>query len=163
VTDRRSSRRDLFRLLGRSLAEAAGKGLPAPPPARARAPRGEAPEPPVEAPLERGRLAVDLALHPIPPGCGRRVHAAGWPEPVLLVRVSPDHLAAVTADCPHCEGELRYDPGRDAVLCPRGEAAFRMDGHAAEGERRLRLRVYPCFTAGTRVEIGLLPPPEDTL
>lgn len=159
MTDRRASRRDLFRLLGRSLAEAAGEKLPAPPPSR---PRAAPPAPALDLPLEHGRLVLDLAAHPVPPGTARRVHAAGWPEPVLLVRVSAGHFAAVGADCPGCEGALRWDAGRDAALCPRGEAAFRMDGLPADGSRDLRLRVYLCRVAGPRVEIDLLGPPEES-
>ena len=163
MTEGRSSRRDIFRLLGRTIAEAAGGKLPPVPGPRRQAPSpSPPPEPVLEVPLERGRLVVDLALHPIPPQRSRRVHAPGWPEPVLLVRVTPAHFACVTADCPHCEGAMAWEPERETVLCPRGAAAFRLDGHPAEGPRRLRLRVYPCFVLGARVEIDLLPPPEDT-
>lgn len=149
MTGRRASRRDLFRLLGRSAAGLAGEGAPFPSP----------PEPPpllVEAPLERGRVVLDLALHPVPPGGCLRIAAAGSPEPVLLVRVSPDHFAAVSGDCPHCGGALRFDAERDAALCPRGRTAFRMDGTEAGGSPDLRLRSYPCHRAGPRVEVEVI-------
>ena len=162
MTAGRSSRRDLFRLLGKTIIDAAGKRIPAavPPPQRRPAPAAE-PEGTIEVPLERGHLVVDLSLLPIPPGRSRRVTHPAWPEPVLLVRVAADHFAGVTADCPHCGGALAWSAAAETARCPRGAAAFRMDGHAAEGERRLRLRVYPCLVAGPRVEIDLLPPPED--
>ena len=138
----------------------AGKAVPssAGPPTADLTPRPrEVPAPADEAPVEGGRLVVDLALCPIPPVRDRRFAAAGWPETVLLARVPPDHLAAVTGDCPHCGGPLRFDADRDAVLCPRGRAAFRLDGTAIEGPPDLRLRVYACRRAGPRVEIEVLP------
>ncbi len=145
MTERRASRRDLFRLLGGSVAGAAGRVVPEPP------------APAAEAPVEGGRIVVDLSLHPVPPGKDRRFAAAGLAGTVLLARVPPDHFAAVTGDCPHCGGPLRFDEARDAVLCPRGGAAFRLDGTALEGPRDLRLRVHLCRRAGPRVEIEVLP------
>lgn len=154
---RESSRRDLFRLFGRVVADAAGRKIPLP---AAAAPGPAAPPrpalPPVEAPMERARLVVDLSLHPLPPQSARRVENPGWPGPVLLVRVTPDHYAAVDADCPWCGGALAWDPEVDAAVCPRGEASFRMDGLPFGGRRERELRIYPCFAAGPRLEIGLL-------
>lgn len=158
MTERRASRRDLFRLLGRTVAGAAGKRLPGEPPAGAALPPQEEP---VEAPLEGGRLVVDLSRYPVPAQGDRRVHHPAWPGPVLLVRVTMDHFAAVSADCPHCDGPFRYDPGLDAVACPGGVCLFRMDGLPFQGPRDLRLRVYPCHLAGQRLEIDLLPPIEE--
>ncbi len=152
-----SSRRDLFRLLGRPFLEAARRGAP---------PSGEdpsptAPGPPTpgeEVPVERGRLVVDLSVHPLVPGESRRFAGAGVPGTVLLARVSADHLAAVGGDCPHCGGPLAFSGERDAVLCPRGRTSFRLDGCVLEGAGHLRLRTYLCSRAGQRVEIDLQAP-----
>jgi len=153
--DRRSTRRDLLRLFGRAAAEAAGKRIPSPPKALQGA--GAAPPPPpVEVPLENARLVVDLSLHPVVPGSARRFENPGWPGPVLLVRVTADHYAAVDADCPHCGDALAWDAELDAAVCPRGEASFRMDGLPFDGRREAELRVYTCHPAGPRLEIGLL-------
>ncbi len=157
AAERESTRRDLLRLFGRAAAEAAGKRLPLPPPPPpSRRPGLPPPEPPVEAPLERGHLVVDLALHPVPAQTARRVENPGWPGPVLLVRVRIDHFAAVDADCPHCGSALAWVHERDAAVCPRGEVSFRMDGLPFEGRSDAELRIYPCFLAGPRLEIGLL-------
>lgn len=148
-----ASRRDLFRLLGRVVADAAGARIPAP----AAPPRPAPPqEPEAEVPLERARLVVDLALHPVPAQRARRFVNPAWPGPVLLVRVTMDHFAAVDADCPHCGLALSWDPGREVVHCPRDATAFRMDGLPSEGRRDESLRSYPCHAAGPRLEIGLL-------
>jgi nitrite reductase/ring-hydroxylating ferredoxin subunit len=147
-----SSRRDLFRLLGKPFLEAARRGVPS---------ADEAPSPPTpgeEVPVERGRLVVDLSVHPLVPGTGRRFLGAGAPETILLARVSADHLAAVSGDCPHCGGPLAFSGERDAVLCPRGRASFRLDGCVIEGAGHLRLRTYLCRRAGQRVEIDLRAP-----
>jgi nitrite reductase/ring-hydroxylating ferredoxin subunit len=74
---------------------------------------------------------------------------------VLLARVTADHVAAVTGDCPHCGGALAFDVGRDAVLCPSGAAAFRLDGSALAGPPGLRLASLPVRRAGPRIEIDL--------
>jgi len=153
--ERRASRRDLFKLLGQTLADAAGKAIPAVPAGRApEAPRSK-PVPAAEIPVERGMLTVDLAVHPILPGSGKRFQGAGAPEVVLLARVTPEHLAAVGGDCPHCGGPLSFDGKRDAVLCPRGTITFRLDGCVLEGPGHLRLRSYLCRRIGPRVEIDL--------
>jgi nitrite reductase/ring-hydroxylating ferredoxin subunit len=133
--ERRASRRDLFRLIGRTLADAAGKRVSA-------APVRSAPAP-----------AEELPVHPIPPGFGKRFRHPGGTEAILLARVTPEHLAAVGGDCPHCGGPLSFDGKRDAVLCPAGGATFRLDGCVIEGPGYLRLRSYPCRRTGPRVEI----------
>jgi len=157
MEERRASRRDLFRLLGRTLADAAGKRIPdAPVPPTPPLPR-MASVPAAGLPLERGRMVVDLSVHPIVPGSGKRFLGAGAPEVVLLARVTPEHLAGVSGDCPHCGGPLAFDGQRDAVLCPRGEASFRLDGCVIDGPGYLRLRTYLCRRVGTRVEIDVLP------
>ncbi len=157
MEERRASRRDLFRLLGRTLADAAGKSIPPvpvpPPPLPPRSP----PAPAAELPLERGRMVVDLTIHPIVPGSGKRFLGAGAPEAVLLARVTAEHLAGVGGDCPHCGGPLSFDGRRDRVLCPRGGATFRLDGCVDEGPGYLRLRTYLCRRVGPRVEIDVLP------
>lgn len=138
------SRRDLFRLFGRPLSKLAGlDGGSAPPPDAE------------EAPVERGRLVIDLALRPIPVGTGRRFLPAIGGGSVLVAGISDAHLAAVDGDCPRCGGALRYEPARDAVLCPAGCAAFRLDGSAIEGPPGLRLRSLPVHRAGPRVEVVL--------
>ena len=104
-------------------------------------------------------VAVDR--DPLAPGRARHVVHPNWPEPVLLVRVTPDHFAAVTAHCPHCFRPLRWDGEREVAACPQGAGAFRLDGLPAEGPRDLRLRVYPCTLAERRVAIGLLEPPAE--
>jgi nitrite reductase/ring-hydroxylating ferredoxin subunit len=155
--ERRASRRDLFKLIGRTLADAAGKRIPPLPPPPALPPKREPPAPAVEIPLERGRMVVDLAVHPIVPGSGKRFRGAGAPEVVLLARVTPEHLAGVSGDCPHCGGPLSFDGRKDRVLCPRGEATFRLDGCVDEGAAFLRLRTYLCRRIGARVEIDAVP------
>lgn len=151
--ERRASRRDLFKLIGQTLADAAGKAIPEVPLAPG-TPRSK-PAPAEEIPVERGMLAVDLTVHPVLPGSGRRFLGAGAPEAILLARVTPEHLAAVGGDCPHCGGPLSFDGKRDAVLCPRGTITFRLDGCVLEGPGHLRLRSYPCRRIGPRVEIDL--------
>jgi len=154
MEERRASRRDLFRLIGRTFAEAAGKripALPAPPPVKG------PPAPADVVPVEGGRLVVDLSLHPIVPGSSRRFRGPVEGEAILLARVTAEHLAAVGGDCPHCGGPLAFDGKRDAVLCPAGEASFRLDGCVVEGAGYLRLRTYLCRRIGPRVEIDLLP------
>ena len=143
---RKATRRDLFRLLRDSIADAAGKALPPPPPAAA------APAPATEVPLERGRMVIDLASYPVPLSRGRRFKTPGG-DAVLVVRVSPDHFAAVAADCPHCGGALEFDRLRDAAVCPGRAAAFRMDGAAVEGPAGIRLPGYVCHAVGPRLEI----------
>jgi nitrite reductase/ring-hydroxylating ferredoxin subunit len=152
--ERGASRRDLFRILGRVVADAAGRRLPG---AGATPPPPSAPpqEPEAEAPLERARLVVDLALHPVPAQRARRFVNPAWPGPVLLVRVTMDHFAAVDGDCPHCGLALTWEPSREVVHCPRDGTSFRMDGLPAEGRRDASLRSYPCYLAGLRLEIGL--------
>lgn len=135
-----------------------------PPDAAPSADRGEAPYPtedralsaPATAvPLERGRLVVDLGTHPVPLARGRRFVAEGGGPVVLLVRVTVDHFAAVDADCPHCGGALSFDVPEDAVLCPVGQAAYRMDGRPVRGPADLRIRSHPCHRAGPRVEVAM--------
>jgi hypothetical protein len=130
----------------------AGAARPAP----ARAPRRR----PVEVPVERGRAVVDLALHPIPPGRDLLVIPAGATVAILLARPSAGHYAAVAGDCPLCGGDLRYDPVRDAALCPGGDAAFRLDGLPQEGPRDRRISCFVVRRAGPRAEIDLEPPPD---
>jgi len=144
LTEGKRSRRELFRLLGKPFAAAAG-GPPAPPAE--------------EAPVEGGRLVVDLSRHPLPPGTGRRFRGTGAPGSILLARVSADHLAAVGGDCPACGGALRFDGARDAVLCPGCGAAFRLDGRPADGGGGggASLRSHACRSAGPRVEIDAIP------
>jgi nitrite reductase/ring-hydroxylating ferredoxin subunit len=152
--ERRASRRDLFRLFGRSLADAVGKKVPAVPAAPSPPP---VPVPATEVPVERERMVVDLALHPILPGTGKRFRAEGAREPILLARVTKEHLAAVSGDCPHCGGALSFSGERDAVLCPAGAAAFRLDGGGIEGPGHLRLATYAVRRLGPRVEVDLAP------
>lgn len=155
--ERRASRRDLFKLIGQTLADAAGRQVPVPPPPAPAAVKREAPAPAAEIPVERGRMVVDLSVHPIVPGSGKRFLGAGAPEVILLARVTPEHLAGVSGDCPHCGGPLAFSGKRDAVLCPRGAVSFRLDGCVVEGPAYLRLRTYLCRRIGPRVEIDLLP------
>jgi nitrite reductase/ring-hydroxylating ferredoxin subunit len=117
----------------------------------------------VDLPLEEGRLVVDLSLHPVVPGSGLLLVAAGLPGAVLLARVTLDHLAAVDGDCPHCGGPLVFDGPCDAAVCPSGAAAFRLDGTPTGGTpAALRLRSFPVRRLGMRVEIeaaaGAAPP-----
>jgi hypothetical protein len=146
------SRRDLFRLLGRPLSNLAG--APGDPPRAGWRPDTGA-APPDEAPIERGRLVVDLDVRPIPVGTGRRFLPAGRDGSVLVARVSESHLAALPGDCPRCAGALRYDAARDVVACGACEAAFRLDGSPLEEYARERLPSYPVRRAGPRVEIDL--------
>src|SRR5690349_17906688 len=126
--ERRSSRRDLFRLFGRTLADAAtrkapllpgteggpggaGPGAPGPgegPFAEPSPPPGSS-APADEIPAERGSLVADLAVHPIVPGSGRRFRGEGAVEAILLARVTAEHLAAVGGDCPLCGSPLLFD------------------------------------------------------
>jgi hypothetical protein len=152
---RSGTRRDLFRLLGDAvtgrIADAV-PGLPAEggPEAPVRGPA----EPATEVPAAEERLVLDLAIHPLPLVKGRRFRGDGWPETVLVVRVSPDHVAAVSADCPCCGGPLAYSPSRDDAACPRG-TAFRLDGAPRPGAPRGTppIASYPCRAAGPRLEI----------
>jgi nitrite reductase/ring-hydroxylating ferredoxin subunit len=102
-------------------------------------------------------MVVDLARHPIPPGTGRRFRGTGLAQAILLARVSDDHVAAVTGDCPHCGGPLSFDGDRDAVVCPGGTVAFRLDGEPLGGLPGVRLRSHACGRAGPRVEIDVNP------
>jgi len=147
VSDRRASRRDFLRLFRGGFA---GAAKPAPPPSRR----------PVEVPVERGRAVVDLAKHPVPPGKDLLLVPAGATVAILLARPSAGHYAAVAGACPLCGGDLRYDPIRDAALCPGGDAAFRMDGLPQEGPRDRRISAFIVRRAGPRVEIDLEPPPD---
>ncbi len=163
---RRASRRDLFRLLGETLAELADGSRPAEAAREAgrvlsaaagAPPSGRLPPAPATpVPRERDRLVVDLARHPVPVARGRRFVAEGGDGAVLLVvRVTPDHFAAVDGDCPHCGGALAFDVPTDAVLCPGGQVAFRMDGRPLRGPADLRVRSWPCHLAGPRLEVGV--------
>jgi nitrite reductase/ring-hydroxylating ferredoxin subunit len=152
LSDGGSSRRELFRLLGRPFLDAARRGVPAAGGETSPRTPGE------EVPVERGRLVVDLSVYPLVPGRSRRFAGAGAPETILLALVSADHLAAVSGDCPHCGGPLAFSGERDAVLCPRGRTSFRLDGCVLEGAGHLRLRTYLCSRAGQRVEIDLQAP-----
>jgi len=160
--ERRASRRDLFKLIGQTLADAAGKRIQLPPGTGAPSPgpaapvKREAPAPAAEIPVERGRMVVDLSVHPIVPGSGKRFLGAGAPEVILLARVTPEHLAGVSGDCPHCGGPLSFSGKRDSVLCPRGAVSFRLDGCVVEGPGYLRLRTYLCHRIGPRVEIDVI-------
>jgi len=146
VADDARSRRDLFRLFARPLSNLAGReGGAAPPPDAD------------EAPVEGGRLVVDLALRPIPAGTGRRFRPAGGSGSVLVACVSDAHLAAVDGDCPRCGGALRYEAARDAVLCGACETGFRLDGSPLGEDSRERLRSLPVRRAGPRVEVELAP------
>jgi hypothetical protein len=107
----------------------------------------------VEVPAEGGRLVVDLARHPVVPGTGLRVAGPGATGSILLARVSLDHYAAVSGDCPECGGALAFDGPSDAVHCPRGVASFRLDGCAIRGPGHLRLRPFLVARLGDRVEI----------
>jgi len=157
VSDRKASRRDLFRLLGRSLAEFAEEKTALPAGAgKTPASRAAPSAPAAEVPVERGRLVIDLAVHPVPVHRGRRFRGAGWEEPILVVRVTPEHYAAVSGDCPHCGGPLAFDLAADVARCPRGEAAFRMDGVPTEGAPDRELRVYVARAAGPRLEVAVI-------
>jgi nitrite reductase/ring-hydroxylating ferredoxin subunit len=105
--------------------------------------------------MEGGRLVVDLATFPILAGAGLRLQPAAWPDAVLVVRVSEEHYAAVTGDCPHCGGPVHWEATTDSVLCPRARASFRLDGSLREGAGDLRLRSFPCRRAGPRLEVDL--------
>jgi nitrite reductase/ring-hydroxylating ferredoxin subunit len=150
MTEERRSRRDLFRMFGKGFAEAAARAVP---PAPGKAPRPPA-EPPAEAPVERGRLVVDLTVHPLLPGRSLRFRGEGFPRVVLVARVTPGHFAAVDGDCPCCGGALRFETRRDGVLCPLG-SSFRMDGGQIEGPPGRSLRSYPVHALGPRLEVEL--------
>jgi nitrite reductase/ring-hydroxylating ferredoxin subunit len=143
LSGRETDRRGFLRSLGKPLGDAV-RGTPRPAPAD-------------EVPVEEGSLVVDLALHPVPPGTGRRFRGPGAPGAILLARVTADHAAAVTGDCPHCGGPLAFDGARDAVLCPGGAVAFRLDGNPLGEGRGLALRCHACRSAGARIEIDLVP------
>ena len=147
MSERGASRRDFLRMF---------RGAPAGAAKPSSAPRRK----PVDVPVERGRAIVDLAERPIPPGKDLLVLPAGATVSILVARPSPGHYAAVSGDCPLCGGDLRYDPVRDAALCPGGDAAFRMDGLPQEGPRDKRISCFVVRRAGPRVEIDLEPPPD---
>jgi nitrite reductase/ring-hydroxylating ferredoxin subunit len=160
--ERKASRRDLFRLIGRSLAEFAEESRPAEAIRAASdalgGPKRRQRMPATKVPVEEGHLVIDLGMQPVPINRGRRFQGIDTDLFILVVRVTPEHFAAVTADCPHCGGALKFDVPSDAVRCPDGAIAFRMDGQQSEGPGEMRLVSYACRSAGPRVEVDL--PPE---
>lgn len=87
---------------------------------------------------EAGRFRVDLAARPLAVGQSAKVVADVLAEPLVLVRVNAEHLAAATGECPVDRSDLIWHPGQEVLWCPGCGSQWRLDGHVVRGPARQR-------------------------
>jgi hypothetical protein len=87
----------------------------------------------VAKPDAAGRFVVDLRARPLLPGGSIRVQAAELAEPLVLVRVTLEHLACATGECTLDGSDLKWHAGLDNLWCPGCGSQWRLDGSLARG------------------------------
>lgn len=102
-----------------------------------------------------GNFLVDLSAAPLEIGQSRRVVAAELGEALVVVRVSEDHHAAATGECPVDGSDVLWHAPQEVLWCPGCGSRWRLDGsvvcaptkigllsiHVDEAEGVLRLDV----------------------
>lgn len=102
-----------------------------------------------------GNFLVDLGAAPLAVGQSRRVVAAELGEALVVVRVSEEHHAAATGECPVDGSDVLWHAPQEVLWCPGCGSRWRLDGsvvcapartpllsiHVDEAEGVLRLDV----------------------
>jgi hypothetical protein len=88
---------------------------------------------------DAGRYRVDLAARPLAGGMSWRVVADDLAEALVLVRVSADHVAAATGECPLDRSDLFFQRQQDVLWCAGCGSQWSLDGEVVRGPARGRL------------------------
>lgn len=83
-----------------------------------------------------GRFVCDLREKPLFPGGTWKIVADELAEPLVLVRVSPGHIACATGECTVDGSDLRWHAGLEVVWCPGCGSQWRLDGSVARSPAR---------------------------
>lgn len=102
---------------------------------------------------------VELALKDFPelatPGGMAAVVPAGMRKPVIVMRLEGDQFRVMSSRCPHLGCVVRWDNGKQLLVCPCHGSEFTDDGKVTKGPAKQGLEIYPSELWGAKLRFSV--------